>query len=742
MNELHRQAQRSDEPELFDQDTAYSEQDDSFLEINLHRIFAAIRRNLIWIILAVVICAALGILATMLMVPKYQATSTILVEQEADQIIENSELTPVGSYQDAERFLQTQVDVIESRALALRVIQDEDLANDPRFFEGFSADMPSAENAPDNVTGEEALANYRQDQALKLLSENLKVSLPATSRLVAIQFESADPVLSARIANAVAENYIESNLNRKFDSSSYARSFLSQQLDEARQQLEESERELNQYSREAGLIRVTSQGNDKNDTTLSVTNDSLVQANSAASSATAARIEAEDRWRNIANVPVLSVTQVLTNPAVQNLLQERSRVETELAKERARHLEEHPSVQALVAQVEQLNQRIESIGNSIKRAVYLDYQSALDQEKSLENRVSDLRNSALDEQDRGVQFNVLKRVTETNRALYDSLLERYNQLNATAGAASNNVSIVDRAAIPRVPSSPNLVMNLALSILLGLALATAIVFLREYFDDVIRAPDDVERKLGLPLLGLVPKTDENALRQINIDRKSDVSEAYHSLVTNLNYATRNGLPRSLVITSAQEGEGKTSSASAIAYDLARLGRKVLLIDGDLRRPTVHRYYGVPKQKGLTDLLAGLMSFEDAIFQTEDQPNLFYMTALPIPPDPSVLLGGPRMGEVLQQAEQLFDTVIIDSPPLLGLSDAPTLAAHAEAVMVIIDASQGHRGAIKAALRRLHLVHANVLGAVLTKFDPQAAGGDYGYYGYKYYRYGRDETAEA
>jgi succinoglycan biosynthesis transport protein ExoP len=714
-----------------------TQDDDPFFEIDLRRIFAILRRNVLWIAAIVAACLVLGAVVTMLMVPRYVASATVLIEQQIDQIIEGSEVAPAAAYQDADRFLQTQVDVIQSRALAQRVLEAENVASDPRFYEAVGADMPQKDDLEGRYSRAGGVDLLRRDVALDLLQENLGVALSSDSRLAEIRFESTDPVLSARIADAFAENLIESNLGRKFESSSYAREFLAQQLQEARQRLENSERELNQYSRAAGLIRIPGQGqNADQETTLSVTNDTLVQVNLAASQATAERVTAQERWQSIADVPVLSIPQVLANSAVQDLIGQRSEAQAALAQEEVRHLGDHPTVQASRAQVEKLEAQIQNVGSSIKRSVYLDYQAALEREQSLQGQVGSLKSAALTEQDRSVQYNVLKRVADTNRSLYDTLLGRYNELSATAGAASNNISLVDRAEVPREPASPNLLLNMALALLAGLAFAGLFIFLREHFDDVIRSPDDVEAKLGLPLLGLIPRAreEEGDVSSLKNDSKSDIGEAYHSLVANLRYATPSGLPRTLVVTSTQASEGKTTSAQAIAMDLARLGRNILLIDADLRRPTLHRLLSNQRQNGLTDVLAGQASLDEVV-QPSGQENLSYMTALPLPPDPSIILGSPRLPQVIEEARHKYDVVILDSPPMLGLSDTPNLAAHADAVMMVIDASQGQRGAVKSSLRRLQLVHANILGAVLTKFDPKTLGSGYRYYSYQYYQYG-------
>lgn len=705
-------------PEITRSSGAHS--NDELLSFNLGAVLEIFNRNKWWLIGIFVGALGLGIAISMLMTPLYVATSKVLIEQQGDTIIEGSEIEAVSDPYDAERFLQTQLDIIKSRSLARLVVEKEKYFQDDRFFSAFGTQAPLDEETS-KIT------------AADLLQSALSTELPYGSRVIPIRIETQSPVYSARIANAYAEQFIESNLTRKLDSSTYAREFLAGELEEARDRLETSERDLNQYSRAAGLIRRTGGSETSGgDGTLSITNDSLVQVNSAANEATAQRVAKQDRWETVAGEPVLSIPEVMSNPAMQDLLKQKATVTAQLAEERARHLEDHPTVKALRARVNELDARLDTVGQSIKRSIYLEYQAARQQEEGLGSRVGMLQSDALNEQDRGVQYNLLKRVADTNRALYDSLLERFNELNASAGAASNNISLVDRAEVPFGPSSPNIPLNLLLASVLGLALAGGFVFVREYFDDEIRSPDDIEAKLGLPMLGLIPLAEDTVDDELR-DSKSPISEAYHSLVTNLLYSTANGLPKSLLLTSAAEGQGKTTTAKALALDLARLGRSVLLIDADLRRPTLHRTIEDHSRLGLTALLAGQTDVGSVVV-AGPIPNLSYMTALPIPPEPSLLLGGGRLPEILSQVKSRYDVVIVDGPPMLGLSDAALLASHVDGTLIMADASRFHKGAVKSTLRRLRMVGGQVLGVVVTKFNPKHAGREYSYYGYNYYQY--------
>lgn len=724
--------------EIDERDAEYGIDDrQPFIDIDFRAILDTLLRNKVWIgsIMGAVLIS--GVIATMLMTPKYVASSKVLVEQKADKIIEGTDLQAVSdAYGDAERFLQTQTEIIGSRALAKRVVKDQKLADDEGFFRAMGMDIPTAEDIASTGgkrPSSAALEQERKSIAVAALSSALSTDLPDNSRIITISVKTDDPAYSAKLANAYAASYMKANLDQKFDSSAYARNYLAGQLEQAREKLAASEHDLNQYARAAGLIRVSTrnpQGGD-GDAALSVTDDSLSQINQTASLATAERIAAQDKWQTVAKEPVLSIPEVLQNPAIQSIIDAKAKVEANLAQERTRHLDAHPTVQALKAQVAELDGRIQSMGDSIKQAIFVQYKAARDKEESLKSQVSALRSAALDEQDRGVQYVVLKRVADTNRALYDSLLERFNQVNASAGSAANNITLVDSAELPDAPSSPSLFRNLLIALFLGAALSAVVVYLREHFDDEIRSPDELEQRLGLPMLGVIPRI-EGDLRAELQNARSPVSEAYHSLTTNLLYATASGLPRSLVVTSPAESQGKSTSALAIALDLAHLGRKVLLVDGDLRRPTLHLSVEERGDQGLTAVLTGAVSLDSAL-QPGAVPGLTILTALPIPANPSVLLGSERFPALIRQMEELFDIVIIDSPPMLGLSDAASISTAVEAAIVMIDASSYHRGAVKSMLRRLHLVGANILGAAITKFDPSAAGSEYSHYG-NYYQY--------
>ncbi len=542
--------------------------------------------------------------------------------------------------------------------------------------------------------------------------------------------------MSAEIANAFAGEFIQSNLQRKFDSSSYAREFVSNQMTEAKQRVEQAERNLNDYARSTGLIRTGDAAGENGEAATggSVTSASLLQLNLAANQATADRVAAEGRWRAISSVPLLSSREVLGNSTVSSLMTNRATTQAELQRELSKHLEDYPTVREKRAQLARLDSELQSAAQSVRNSIRAEMLAAQGTEQALLAKLESIKGENLREQDKNVQYGLLKREADTNRTLYDGLLKRYNELNATAGISSSNVSIIDSAERPSVPTSPNMFKNLLLALLIGVGLAALTLFIKDQLDDAIRVPEDVESKLRLPLLGVVPKATGRDPDSEMGDPKSPVSEAYNSLRAALLYSTSAGLPQVMLVTSAQSAEGKTTTSFATAASLARMGRKVALIDADLRRPSIHRRFGLANDRGLTDLLTSGDPVESAI-QATPQENLFVIASGPIPPSPTELVSSPRMEHVVQELARTFDVVVIDSPPILGLADAPALSALADGVIFVVESDRSRRGSLKTALRRLRAMRPILLGAVLTKFDPTRSGNRYSeYYGYQYYTY--------
>lgn len=706
--------------------------------IDFERIRSTLIRNrlLILVTLGVFVLAALA--ATALMRPKYTAAASVQIEQQSAKVLGSEQTEPQAAYQDADRFLRTQVDVLKSRSLAERVVTTLHLDRDGRFLTQMAAKPAEPTPGVDPATA-------RSEQNVALLMDHLEVDLPSNSRVATIRFVSPSPRLAADVANAFAEQFIVANLQRKFDATSYARNFLQSRLGDVRRRLETSERQVNDYARGSGLIDATnaatatvSGATNVTPAPRSLTLARLVQLNTALVTAQTARTEAEERWAQAQRTPLMSLPEVLSNDAIQTLRSQRAQLASAMEEERQRRRDAYPAMIQQAARIAELDQQIAGMAQDVRRSIQDAYRTAANQERETARDISTAEQEARTEQDRGVRFNILRREVDTNRELYDGLLQRFKELSAEAGVTTNNISVVDQAEEPRRPTSPKLLVNLAIGIVLGLLTAAAIVLLREMFDDRVRLPEDVPAKLGLPLMGSIPALAPGLVPKEELDApKSELTEAYQALRATLELSTSRGAPASLLVTSSRPSEGKSTTSYAVARSFARQGRRVVLIDADLRGPSLHKVLGTDNHGGVSNLLAGQKAIAEVLRKT-DAPNLSFISSGPIPPDPAQLLETASIRSVLDALESECDIVVIDGPPVLGLADALELAAAAEGVLFVVESGSMHFGGVRASIKRLRDVHARLLGVVLNKFDAQAIG--YGTnYAYSYtYRYGAQD----
>lgn len=687
-----------------------------------------------WVILgAIAACVALGLIATILMAPKYTARATIEISRDSDQVTNFQGVEKETSVADQE-FYQTQYGLLQARTLAERVALQLRLVDDPKFFESFGASSDDAAFALSSGHYGAAGRARRQRVAGELLLKHLSVDPARLSRLVVIGFTSHDPALSARVANAWAENFIETNLERKVQATSYGRDQLQHQLADYKERLDASQRQLVAYASQQQIINLPGQTNGNGSSTQerSITADTLAALNTALTQATADRIQAEARYRQSGGA---ASTEALSNQAINTLRAQRAELSAEYAQLLVRFEPTYPAAQAIKAQLDQLDRSIGREEGRVSGSVQSDYRQALAREHSLATQVARLKASYLDLRRRSIQYNIYQQEVDTNRALYDGLLQRFKEIGVAGGVGINNIAIVDPADVPQLPSSPNIKLNLLLATVAGLLIGAALALGLEQLDEAVADPSDVERRLGLPLLGTVPKVVHEAPKEALLDPKSDLFDAYMAVQTNLSFTTEHGVPRSFAVTSTRPAEGKSTTAFALASTLARAHRKVILVDGDMRSPSIHRLSGVDHEKGLSNFLAGEEAVDGLVFHMRDL-GFSGMSAGPIPPNAAELLTGSRLGLLLDRLLQTFDHVIIDSPPVMGLADAPLIAGRVEGVIYAVESHGIGSSSVKTALGRLVSAHAHVIGVVLTKFE--ARRGHYGS-GYEYgYNYGRSD----
>lgn len=689
-----------------------------------------------WLILGIIGLALIaGLLATLLMTPQYTASARIEISREQKNVtnVQGVESEQVGRNLE---FYQTQYALLKSRTLAERVARQMNLKSDPSFFSAHNAKLPDQQvlgEAVKSASNASVLA-MREERAIAMLLEHIDISPIRGSSLVDVRYTSNSPELSAKIANVWAAQFIEDSRDRRFGSTVDARKFLEQRLNDLRGRMEQSQRDLVRYAASKNIITLpsSSSGDDKtqrSDATLA--SSDLLALNDALTRATADRVAAAARTQGGAGI-----AEAQLNPAIAALRQRRAEAAADYAKLRAQFEPGYPEAKALADQIKSLDTAISREEGRVQGSISGDYRAAVQRENQLRAQVQTLTARLSGEQQNSIQLSIYQREADTNRQLYDALLQRYKEIGV-AGVAANNISVIDPAEAPKKPAKPSLPFNLALALLFGAGLAAAIVFGIEQIDEGFREPSRVSQILQVPLLGIIPDTrDVGALEALG-DAKSPLFEAYLAARSNLAFLTEHGLPRSMMVTSTRPAEGKSVSACAFAQVIARANKRVLLIDADMRSPSLHTYLGFDNQAGLSNFLTGDDNWLALVHEVPGA-SLALVTAGPTPPNAGELLSGDRIARLIADARGTYDVIVIDSPPILGLADAPLLSRSVEGVVMVVEAGGVAARAAKQALDRLRAVHAHIFGTVLAKFPTHTAG-----YGYSYgYGYGYGENKDA
>jgi capsular exopolysaccharide synthesis family protein len=667
-----------------------------------------------WLILGAVAVALAGaVVITFMTTPLYRAAAVLEINPPTVEILDERKSGTKAASSDRE-YLATQYGLLASKNLAQRVAQELNLAAD------------------ENFAGSGSDRSQRLKVATGRLVGGFEVEPVQGSRLVRIAYTSEDPALAARITNSFADNFINSNLERRYEASSYARQFLERQIQKVKGELENTERQLVSYAQQQGLISFGegSEGKGGGDAS-SLEGASLVALNEALAQAQSRRIAAEQRYRQAGALNAGQVTE-----STAGLRGEKARLEASYQEKLATFRPDYPDMVRLKSQIDSINSAIRreagTVAGGRSTTLGAEYRAAAAEERSLQARVAALKGTVLSERGNRIQYNILQREVDTNRSLYDALLQRYKEIGVAGGIGTNTVSIVDRAEPPGGPYKPNMMMNLLIGLILGLLAGIGAALALEFLNDTIKTPDDVRNKLGLPSLGAIPKKKgAGAMAEELKDQSSAVSEAYFSLRTSLQFTTDTGAPKTLLVTSTRAAEGKSSTTLALAQSFARLGHSVLLIDADLRKPAF--VTGLEPNEGLSKLLTNADAVQAHVLTTQFE-NLTLLPCGPLPPNPAELLASPRLKAIIAEAQGQYDMVIVDGPPVLGLADAPLLSTVCRGTLMVIESGKTRTRAALDATNRIKAAGGNIVGAVLTKFRAQAHGYGYGY-GYEPYKYG-------
>jgi polysaccharide biosynthesis transport protein len=669
----------------------------------------------------VITAVLIGLVITLLTPPVYTASSQMEISRAQKKITNVEGVEAENQGMDME-FYDTQYALLKARTLAERVARQLNLAQNDVFFVAHGFDVGKIKH-----NGSDADRRVkRETEVVNLLLKNITISPVRRSRLVNISYTSRAPALSAKIVNAWTDQFIQTSMDRQFASTADARKFLEERLASLKGKLETSERDAVTYASRSDIVTLqktqSADGSTRSSQTLAASD--LGALNQSLSQAIADRIAAQSRAGQAGKAE--GASEAINNPGLAQLRQRRAEAAAEYAKLLVQYEPEYPLAKARAMEMQSLDAAIAREVGRISSSRTIAYSEALSREQQLRAQVSALKSRLDTEQRASIQYNIYEREADTNRQLYDALLQRYKEIGVAGAVGINNIAVIDPATVPERASGPNLAKNLVLATLAGLALAALAALLLEQLDDGVSDIDQITDEFQLPVLGNTPLIDGEVEDQLS-DAKSVLAEAYYSIRSNMGFVTSHGFPRSFAVTSTQPNEGKSLTSLAIAAIVGRAGKNVIIVDADMRSPSMHGMTDRTNTSGLSNYLAG-NNYWPNLVQRTNFPGVTLMTTGPIPPSAAELLDGDRLSKLVAELLLEYDHVIVDAPPVMGLADTPLISRAVEGCLFIIQSGGAPVRAVQAAIDRLHMVKAHIFGAILTK--AKYNGKKYGYgYGY-------------
>lgn len=683
-----------------------------------------------WLITSFLVASLVtGVMITLLQTPLYRSVAQIEILTPGAKVFQDLEIVSQSS--DFRAFETARLKML-SRELARRVAFELNLVADEKFL----APTPtfSLMNLVYRATGASRQANLddlnaieREKLAVDILQDNLSVTLTRNTSVLEIAFSHASAPHAALVANQFTRSFIDQNVDKTSETSDLARQFIQKQVREARTKLQASEKALVSYARKHSIALT---GDDA-----SLIAENISRLNGALAQAIQDRLTAERYRDQVEDGNASTLPEVFESDSIQETKQKITELKASFQEKLATLKPGFPQMRRIKAQIEELNRQIQLEVDSIAQTILIRYEQAKEWEKGIKLELAELEVQQREFQDKNIQYTMLKGEVDSDRAQYDNLTRKLNEVGIGAELRNANVSIVDPAVEAVAPYSPNLLRNGLLSVALFAATVAFIIYLLELMNRSFSVPDQIESELKLPVLGTIPLVANAELMDAVSQNDSPISEAYRSLRTSIQFTGIEGTARTLLATSTEPEEGKTVTVYKLAQDFSALGRNVLAIDADMRRPSLHHLFETDNSVGLANLLSGVVPRNevDTIFKATKDPNITFMPAGTIPPNPVDLLMSERMELILRMCVRQYDLVLIDSPPVLDLSDAPILSRLSDVTLLVVASKQPTRNAAKVALARLRRTGGNVVGAAFTKFTHDRF--DYNY-AYRYRRHGR------
>jgi capsular exopolysaccharide synthesis family protein len=718
--------------------------------VSLHRYLRLLLRRR-WLILgvaaAVIFAALLQVLTT---TPLYRAFATVQIDPESPDVLSPDAAEPALSAKAREEYLTTQARKLQTRELARRVIDRLDLAERPDFtsqvrsgffvelFQGLAKVVRRVFSGPGPGVDE----RVHVDRFL----EHLGVQVLRDTRLVEVSYTSADPELAATVVNTLVEEFIEQNLESRYRSTTKVADFLSSQLADLKSAVEESEARLIEYARANDIVNLNERE--------SINVGKLADLNDELTRVEGALIGERARYRAIAGASPEDFPEMLRNPTVDRLEEQLSEERSRLAGLSSHHGPEWPAVKELRRRIEGLEAELAAEKRRAIARAREDYELAVDRHRRLVAAVEEQRRVVDRLNDDSIEYHILEREVESNKQLYEGLLQRLKEAGVSAGLSWSNIHLADRAEVPRRPAYPRRSLALAVAVVLGLFLGIGAVFVRDAFDDTFESTEEVTQLLRLPALGIIPEIDgigvsreagesERALTtrgrsgakapviayRRSPDWQAPAWEAYRSLRTSLLLSHSGQPPRTILVTSPLPGEGKSTTVANTAIVLAQTGARTLILDLDMRKPTMADLFGASNQRGMSTFLTGNSDLSSLVAES-GFPNLYLVSAGPPPPNPAELVGSSRLSAGLDFLGEYFDHILIDSPPCLEITDALVLSTRVDGLLLVVRGGKTPREVVRRASDRLQAVGGKILGVLVNAVDVRRS--EYGYY-HSYYR---------
>src|ERR1700683_2415045 len=676
-------------------------------------------------------------IASFKMKPVYVASARVEVDKESQNMSPFPDANSYDEFMDLENFLETQAKILQSETLALQTIKSLSLERYPEFG-----------GNPNNPAFAHSGVAARRPAILGAFLGRLIVKRVPTSRLIEVTFEAEDPQLAAQIVNTHLQNFVEQNFRSKYDATIQASNWLSSELEELRIKGEKSENARLAYERANQIWQI----DEKQD----IATSKLAGLSKAVTDAQTNMAEKEAFYRmavsgNVDALPVAHGSEVITE-----LRKRKSDVDEQYAEAVNQYGPNFPKVLRIAAQQKEVADDLDRARKTLLESVQEDFTTARNRVQLLQEALDKQKAEANDQAEKLVQYHILKHDAESNKQLYDGLLQKLKEATITAGLRSSNIRVVDPALAPGSPSRPQKARNIMLAFLIGLVGGVGLALFREYLDNTVKSPDDIEALTGLPSLAVVPAMPGLNAHQGRLSRrvrdgssqatsggrvellsyvqpKSQISEAFRALRTSLLLSQADHPPQVILVTSALPREGKTTAAVNLAVTLAQLGDRTLLVDSDLRKPGIRRALNltIGKDVGLSSYLAGVTSLEEATVTHPAITNLSALTTGPVPPSPADLLSSHRMREAIAELRRRFKFIVIDSPPVMAATDAVILSALTDGVLLVVRSGETPKEAFTRTRDLLAAVKCRLLGVVLNAVDSNAP--DY-YYSYRYYPY--------